>query len=215
MPGLRRRIRGRDLMRWTEQPARLPVQSLAVLAAREPRIAEALATIPAAAGLVVSFASAAIETALRQLAASSREQGGLLLGEVFADGGDPVDARAVCVTQAVPAQDFASSAVALRIESGIWDRARARLEPQELVVGWYHSHPGLGAFFSDTDRRTQAAFFRQLYSVGWVVDPERGESAVFVGRDSLPPARVFYGEPGVSGAPGMSEFGTTSMRSTK
>jgi proteasome lid subunit RPN8/RPN11 len=63
------------------------------------------------------------------------------------------------------------------------------------VVGWYHSHPGLGAFFSHTDRRTQQAFFAHAYSVGWVVDPLRGESAWFVGPRSLPPAVVIHAAP--------------------
>ena len=203
-------------MRWTEQPARLPIQPLSALAAREPRLAEMLLTVPPDAGLVVAFGADVLEIVLRQLAASSNEQGGLLLGQVFAEGDDPAGSRAVLVTQAVPAQDFASSGVALRIESSVWDEARARLGAQELIVGWYHSHPGLGAFFSDTDRRTQAAFFPHPYSVGWVVDPVRGESAVFVGRDAAAPARVFYGgEAGASGRSGISEAGTVSTRSTK
>ncbi len=42
-----------------------------------------------------------------------------------------------------------------------------------MVVGWYHSHPNLGAFFSGTDRATQRAFFNRPYSVGLVVDPVR------------------------------------------
>lgn len=203
-------------MRWTERPTRLPLQPLAMLAAREPRLAALLHEITPAAGLLVSFAPAVIDLALRQLGASPHEQGGLLLGEVYAERGEPTGARAVRVTQAVPAQDFASSGFALRMASSVWNQARARLEPRELIVGWYHSHPGLGAFFSDTDRRTQAAFFPHPYSVGWVVDPVRGESAVFVGRDTAAPARVIYGgEPGASDASGMSESGTISTRSTK
>ena len=55
------------------------------------------------------------------------------------------------------------------------------------VVGWYHSHPGLGAFFSGTDRETQHAFFRQPYSLGLVVDPLRAELACYAGPDSAEP----------------------------
>lgn len=43
---------------------------------------------------------------------------------------------------------------------------------QEMVVGWYHSHPGFGCWFSGTDINTQQSF-EQLNprAVGIVVDP--------------------------------------------
>mmetsp|Transcript_150568 Transcript_150568/g.484146 ORF Transcript_150568/g.484146 Transcript_150568/m.484146 type:complete len:317 (+) Transcript_150568:97-1047(+) len=42
----------------------------------------------------------------------------------------------------------------------------------EMVVGWYHSHPGMGCWFSGTDVNTQQSF-EQLNprAVGVVVDP--------------------------------------------
>jgi 26S proteasome regulatory subunit N11 len=42
----------------------------------------------------------------------------------------------------------------------------------EVVVGWYHSHPGFGCWFSSTDINTQQSF-EQLTSraVGVVIDP--------------------------------------------
>jgi len=42
----------------------------------------------------------------------------------------------------------------------------------EVVVGWYHSHPGFGCWFSSTDINTQQSF-EQLNSraVGVVIDP--------------------------------------------
>jgi hypothetical protein len=62
-----------------------------------------------------------------------------------------------------------------------------------MVVGWYHSHPNLGAFFSGTDRKTQRSFFSQRYSLGLVADPVRSEEAWFVGPDAtaLSPDVVF------------------------
>jgi proteasome lid subunit RPN8/RPN11 len=53
-----------------------------------------------------------------------------------------------------------------------------------IIVGWYHSHPKLGAFFSGTDRATQRAFFNHPYSVGLVVDPWRNEDAWFLGPEA-------------------------------
>jgi proteasome lid subunit RPN8/RPN11 len=127
------------------------------------------------------------EAVLRHLRGSQDEQGGLLLGEVFTADDSVAASRAVVVSQAVPALDFASSGISLRMEAAVWDRARLALGPLELIVGWYHSHPGLGAFFSATDRRTQAAFFPHPYSVGWVIDPELDDEAFFVGQESGAP----------------------------
>jgi proteasome lid subunit RPN8/RPN11 len=208
-------------MRWVEESPRLPLQPLDALAGREPALA-GIASGPAAApGLQIGITAHAHAAALQHLAGHPEECGGLLLGEVFADGDDPARSRAVLVTQAVAAEEFASTGISLRMSSDVWERARRRLDPLELVVGWYHSHPGLGAFFSATDRRTQRAFFPHAYSVGWVVDPSRNDSAWFVGRDATPPGSVLYcvGGAGVAGSTGPESRNggapTTSTRSTK
>ena len=208
-------------MRWVEESPRLPLQPLDSLAGREPALAEIARQAAAVPGLQIAIAADAHAAALTHLAAHHEECGGLLLGEVFADGGDPTRSRAVLVTQAVAAEEFASTGVSLRMSSNVWERARGRLGTLELVVGWYHSHPGLGAFFSTTDRRTQRAFFPHAYSVGWVVDPASGESAWFVGSEATPPRRVLYcvGGAGVAGSTGPESRNggapTTSTRSMK
>jgi proteasome lid subunit RPN8/RPN11 len=129
---------------------------------------------------------AARDAVLAQLADNRYEQGGLLLGEVFVadEPVPPAMPRAVLIKRPVIATEFSASAVTLRMGSSLWDRARELREPLDIVVGWYHSHPGLGAFFSNTDRRTQRAFFAQAYSVGWVVDPCEGSEAWFMGAGS-------------------------------
>jgi proteasome lid subunit RPN8/RPN11 len=180
-------------MRWTEQPAALPLQPLTALAERAAELEALLLGIAPGSGLLVAVDGVAAETVTRHLAQSAAEQGGLLLGEVYAERSDVAGSRVLRVTQAVPSLDFASTGVSLRMSSSVWEEARRRLDTLEMIVGWYHSHPGLGAFFSDTDRRTQRAFFPHAYSVGWVVDPLTGESAWFVGPDSAAPAQVAYG----------------------
>lgn len=177
-------------MRWIEQAAELPLQPLTALAERLPGIDVLLGDLAPADGLVIAVDAAAADDVLRHLGSHEEERGGLLLGEVYADGATVSGSRVVHVTQAVAATDFASSGVSLRMASGVWGDARSRLRPTELVVGWYHSHPGLGAFFSHTDRRTQRGFFPHAYSVGWVIDPLGSGSAWFVGPDSVPPGRV-------------------------
>jgi len=53
-----------------------------------------------------------------------------------------------------------------------------------MIVGWYHSHPNLGVFFSDTDRATQSTFFNNLYALGLVIDPVRIDRKCFFGAAS-------------------------------
>jgi proteasome lid subunit RPN8/RPN11 len=176
-------------MRWTEKPADLPLQPLSALGTRAPALSQ---RAPSKPGLLVVVTDGVREEILRHLRSSQDEQGGLLLGEVFAadESVSVAASRAVVVSQAIPALDFASSGISLRMESGVWERARTALRPLELIVGWYHSHPGLGAFFSATDRRTQAAFFAQPYSIGWVLDPVLDDEAFFVGRESVAPGEL-------------------------
>jgi proteasome lid subunit RPN8/RPN11 len=208
-------------MHWTEQPPQLPMQPLDTLTGRESALAESVRQAADEPGLHIAVAASARTTAQQHLAGHREECGGLLLGEVFADGDDPARSRAVLVTQAIAAEEFVSTGISLRMSSDVWERARGRLGPLELVVGWYHSHPGLGAFFSATDRRTQRAFFPHAYSIGWVVDPSTGDSAWFVGREATPPRRVLYcvGGAGVAGStdPELRNGGapTTSTRSMK
>ena len=173
-------------MRWTEKPAELPLQPMSALRTRAPALSPGAPSTP---GLLVIVTDDVREEVLRHLRCSQDEQGGLLVGEVFAadESLSVAASRAVLVSQAIPALDFSSSGISLRMESGVWERARLALGPRKLIVGWYHSHPGLGAFFSATDRRTQAAFFPHPYSVGWVLDPELDDEAFFVGRESAAP----------------------------
>ena len=175
-------------MRWTERPADLPLQPRTAL---EERVSAEVAAVVKAGGLVVIVTDVVRNAVRAHLGSSEEERGGLLVGEVFAeDPGTVSTSVAVLVSGAVPALEFSSSGISLRMESGVWERARHLRRPGEVVVGWYHSHPGLGAFFSATDRRTQAAFFANPYSVGWVVDPLLEEEAFFVGHDCAAPAAL-------------------------
>ena len=133
---------------------------------------------------LVALASDAFRKAWDHVVHSPLERGGLLLGEPLVNApGDTVPAVVVLRT-AVPGLDDDATEYSLRLAAGVWDAARAALLPGEIVVGWFHSHPDIGAFFSGTDRRTQAGFFHHPFSVGWVIDPVRREQAWFVGPRS-------------------------------
>ncbi len=166
-------------MRWKDEPVALRLRGVSALLREHPQLAAPLA---AEAPLVV-LARGAQDAAMAHVAASRVERGGLLVGEPFAhDGGDAV--AAVFIRLAVPGDEATGDAISLRMEASVWQQARAATRDGERIVGWFHSHPGIGAFFSGTDRRTQAAFFAQPFSLGWVIDPLRGEHTWFLGAEA-------------------------------
>lgn len=115
------------------------------------------------------------------------EVGGLLLGEVFRD--TATDQPVVVVQGAVPAIGGASSAVSFTFTPDAWDHLTAERDrkwPDLITVGWFHTHPNLGVFYSGTDRATQRAFFNQPWNIGIVVDPLAwsDQVALFAGADS-------------------------------
>lgn len=59
------------------------------------------------------------------------------------------------------------------------------------IVGWYHSHPGIGCFLSHIDHSTQSGIFNQTHHSALVVDPKQKEIEVYSGRD-LTSFRVYW-----------------------
>lgn len=162
----------------------------------EPERTEALATLQRRCGLgtalellvraqtqdvCVWFDSTARTAIHSYLAGHVVEAGGLLLGSRFATESP---GAIVSIEKFVAGTDFDATGVSLTLGTRVWDDARPFLDAGYLVIGWVHSHPNLGAFFSGTDRKTQRAFFAKPWQVGLCVDPVRGQSAWFFGPDS-------------------------------
>jgi proteasome lid subunit RPN8/RPN11 len=96
----------------------------------------------------------------------------------------------ICIFDAILSRRHLSSSNALQIHPSIWSEARRRQrEDWVSVVGWFHSHPQRGAFFSRTDRQTQRRLFHREYSIGYVVDPAYNAHAFFLGPNALDLAR--------------------------
>lgn len=198
-------------MRWTDTPEGPVWRTLAawqhtpcddVDAAALSALAERARDVPAGSGPIVALASSALATAWEHVHDSALERGGLLIGEPIVNAAGDTLPALVHVRAAVAGLDDEATSTSLRLHTGVWDAARATLQPGECVVGWFHSHPGIGAFFSGTDRQTQAGFFHHPFSLGWVIDPQRREQAWFVGSDSralVPAAVVRIVRPAVRG----------------
>jgi proteasome lid subunit RPN8/RPN11 len=107
-----------------------------------------------------------------------RERGGFLLGDAEAD-------ERVIVTGFVPAEHTHQQAAHLTFTHETWAHLRretAQRFPGSRVVGWHHTHPGLGIFLSEYDRFIHRHFFQHPWQVAMVVDPRPGEFAFFQWR---------------------------------
>lgn len=113
---------------------------------------------------------------------TAREHGGVLLGLPFIDPASGV--TYVDVQAAIPALDTEGSPVYLQFTAAAWEYISglmAEEHPDRVIVGWFHSHPGLGVFMSATDAATQRAFYNQPWHLALVVDPLLHASAWFYG----------------------------------
>lgn len=119
------------------------------------------------------------------LSSKNVELGGLLRGCVYSTIDLALGVKAIQITDAIACENFSSTGVSLSMSSEVWQKANSNSSEEIFVVGWYHSHPNLGAFFSGTDRKTQKAFFSNPYSLGLVVDPIRKKRKWFLGKGSI------------------------------
>jgi proteasome lid subunit RPN8/RPN11 len=170
-------------MRWQDQS-----ESTAL-----PALSSFLATLTAAqtahlaplgnASPRIAISADCFKAMLQHLRPARVERGGLLVGQAFRGCGSMDEPELVAVDRSVESTAFDATGVSLRMEAAVWEAARPLLRDEARIVGWYHSHPDLGAFFSDTDRTTQRAFFRQRYSVGIVIDPVRAQLRAYLGPE--------------------------------
>ena len=110
----------------------------------------------------------------------SHELGGFLIGGLHVDGGEYVEVR-----HFVHAEAAHSRAASLTFTHQTWSRLRCEIEqrfPEEMVVGWQHTHPNLGVFLSAYDVFLHRNFFGEPWQIAMVVDPQRQEFGFFQWR---------------------------------
>ena len=142
------------------------------------------------------------QLALRQIEGHSvsdlrRELGGVLLGHATQS---TLTIR-VHVAAAIPIQSDDHGPVHFTFNADAWAQLhldRAERYPQLDVVGWYHTHPDLGVFYSADDIVVHSAAFVLPWQVGLVLDPVRNEMCL-VGwneKEATSQARDLVGLPG-------------------
>lgn len=138
----------------------------------------------------VYFKKPALDSALehaRTGAAAHQETMGLLVGRFCQSRGR----NWVLVERYVTAPNVASS-VSVRFSESSFGELSSQLfsaaGSHQVVVGWLHSHPGLGCFLSHTDISTQQRYFDHPQAIAAVVDPlsAGGEKKRVYRLDALP-----------------------------
>lgn len=127
-----------------------------------------------------------IESIYSHLHSDRAELGGILIGQTYSINHQRFNqyGYVTIIKHSIPSLDFRNSPASLKMKPEVWDRASVFTDKGELVLGWYHSHPNLGAFFSGTDKNTQKHFFNHNYSLGLVIDTIRDEYEIYFGENS-------------------------------
>ena len=123
------------------------------------------------------------QNALRQIDDHGRsnvsvELGGLLLGNVY----QHEDRLYVDVEAALDAKSDKNGPVHFTFTADAWATAHKEREeryPHLKIVGWFHTHPNLGVFYSGDDVVVHTTAFSLPWHVGLVLDPVRDTVALF------------------------------------
>jgi proteasome lid subunit RPN8/RPN11 len=129
--------------------------------------------------LIVAHLSAYSAIHEHSFASLPNETGGFLIGRVAFDG------REQCwhleIEQAVPVEPVTQNPMHFTFTWRDVDRIRSyREEHGKALLGWYHTHPDLPVFLSETDlERTHRVLFSEPFQIALVYDPVRSRAGYF------------------------------------
>lgn len=114
-----------------------------------------------------------------------REIGGFLIGSYCKDLDKSM--TFVELEHFLPATDVRSQSASLTFTHETWATANREVQlryPDHRIIGWHHTHPGLGVFLSAYDLFIHRNFFGCDWQIAMVVDPQRQEFAFYQWRES-------------------------------
>jgi proteasome lid subunit RPN8/RPN11 len=114
---------------------------------------------------------------------TSREIGGVLVGELLKDDAGPY----LKIDTTVDALHAEEKGAELTFTHATWEHINKEMDTKhkgKKVVGWYHTHPGFGVFLSDRDQFIQKSFFNLPFQVAFVYDPKSKEHGMFTWHDN-------------------------------
>jgi len=103
------------------------------------------------------------------------ELGGVLLGYYSRTN--------IHIIDLVKAENIENGPTFIRFTHKTWEGIYQELDKKEddlKIIGWYHTHPGLGVFLSAMDRFIVENFFNQPYQVSVVIDPSKDKIGFFL-----------------------------------
>jgi proteasome lid subunit RPN8/RPN11 len=130
------------------------------------------------------------------LDALPNETGGFLLGHVRCDM-----ARGtwhIEIDEMMPVEPLSQNPVHFAFTWRDVDRVRNhRHTSGKSLIGWYHTHPDIGIFLSDTDlEKTHRVLFAEPFQLALVYDPVRGRAGYFFweGLQYIDPSQAVWRE---------------------
>ncbi|RMH01315.1 MAG: hypothetical protein D6706_02050, partial [Chloroflexi bacterium] len=108
----------------------------------------------------------------------TQELGGGLLGTAYRHNGQVF----VHITAALPVNSPDHGPIHFTFTADAWRQLQQERDaqyPALEIVGWFHTHPDLGVFYSSDDVVVHSAAFTLPWHVGLVVDPVRQEACFF------------------------------------
>ncbi|MEZ4516534.1 MAG: Mov34/MPN/PAD-1 family protein [Chloroflexota bacterium] len=142
--------------------------------------------------VVIIHQTALLQANAHSLSNVDVELGGALLGHAYRHDGQVY----VEVKAALPAISADHGPVHFTFSADSWSglqQDRATHYPNLDIVGWFHTHPDLGVFYSSDDVVVHSAAFTLPWHVGLVIDPLREEASFFGwSNNRLQPLSGFY-----------------------
>jgi proteasome lid subunit RPN8/RPN11 len=137
---------------------------------------------PAGAGTEINvIAHLDVYAAVHQHATESlpNETGGFLLGRVAFDS--LRRSWHIEVDETLPVEPLSQDPVHFSFTWRDVDRVRTHRESErKALIGWYHTHPDIGIFLSETDlEKTHRVLFAEPFQLALVYDPVRGRAGYF------------------------------------
>lgn len=101
---------------------------------------------------------------------TDREVGGFLVGDALCEK----ETLFVKITHIIKVAEIQHKSGEFIFTHDVWkliDSIMAQRYPDKQLLGWYHTHPGIGVFLSPEDKFIQSNFFNHPWQITLVLDP--------------------------------------------
>jgi proteasome lid subunit RPN8/RPN11 len=101
---------------------------------------------------------------------TDREVGGFLVGDALHEKGNLF----IQITHLIKVQEIQHKSGEFIFTHDVWkmiDSMMSQRYHDKQLLGWYHTHPGIGVFLSPEDKFIQNSFFNHPWQIAIVLDP--------------------------------------------